>query len=57
MVTNYILPAQVREELLRYLGNKPYREVAQGFQALVDLKPLDGDAPPDPSAEETPADG
>lgn len=44
MTLSYILPAEAREELLRYLGNKPYREVALGMQALLDLKPLDEEA-------------
>lgn len=63
MTQAYILPAQARDELLRYLGNRPYREVATGFQALLDLKPLDGDPKPldgdpsDPPGEETSADG
>jgi hypothetical protein len=35
----YILPAAVRDAILTYLGNRPYREVASGFQALLDLCP------------------
>jgi hypothetical protein len=36
----FLLPAATRDELLRYLGNRPYREVATGMQALLDLFPL-----------------
>lgn len=58
MTQAYILPAAAREELLRYLGNKPYREVAMGMQALLDLKPLeDGLATVDLRGEEPASDG
>lgn len=36
----FLLPAEARDALLAYLGNRPYREVAQGMQALLDLFPL-----------------
>jgi hypothetical protein len=36
----YILPGEVRDTILTYLGNRPYREVASGVQALLDLKPV-----------------
>lgn len=44
MPKSYVLPAEVREELLRYLGNKPYREVASGMLALINLQPLEEEA-------------
>lgn len=40
MSQTYLLPAEVRDAVLTYLGNKPYREVASGMKALLDLKPL-----------------
>lgn len=56
MTQSYILPAEARDELLRYLGNRPYREVATGFQALLDLKPLEDEAPA-AAADEPVSDG
>jgi hypothetical protein len=44
----FLLPAEVRDAILNYLGNRPYREVAQGMQALLDLKPL---PEPDPAED------
>jgi hypothetical protein len=43
----YILPAEVREAILNYLGNRPYREVATGVNALLALAPL----PDEPESE------
>lgn len=62
MPKSYILPAEAREELLRYLGNKPYREVASGMLALINLQPFEEDeAPPgevsDARTEQGSADG
>lgn len=36
--TNYILPAQLRDELVRYLGTRPYQEVHQVIQFLLQLQ-------------------
>jgi hypothetical protein len=38
----FLLPAEVRDAVLRYLVTRPYSEVAEGVRALLDLKP----APP-----------
>lgn len=38
---SYILPAELREALLRYLMNRPYHEVAEGVQALQKLERID----------------
>lgn len=37
---NFVLPAALREALLRYLMGRPYAEVAEGVQALQQLPPL-----------------
>lgn len=56
-MTSYILPENIREALLSYLGRRPYQEVRQGMQALLDLAPIDdrsalhADAP-EPQAKE-----
>ena len=41
---NYVITAELREALLRYLISKPYHEVAEGVQALQNLQPIDGQA-------------
>jgi hypothetical protein len=40
LADTYLLPAEVRDAILTYLGNKPYREVASGMKALLDLPTL-----------------
>ena len=36
--TVYLLPESVRKPLIEYLSQKPWREVAQGMEALLGLK-------------------
>ena len=48
---NYILPENVREGLLGYLGRRPYSEVHSGMKALLELQPLD-----EPQSDEAPGD-
>ena len=42
-----LMPEQFRDELLAYLANKPYREVAPAIQALQSLEPLPEPKAPD----------
>lgn len=34
-----LLPAQMRDGLVQYLGTRPYREVCDAIQALMALQP------------------
>jgi len=52
---NYILPENVREGLLSYLGRRPYNEVFSGMKALLDLQPLDAPAE-EAKSDEAPGD-
>jgi hypothetical protein len=45
----YLLPADLRDALLKYLSERPYQEVVEGISALVALEPA-----PEPQPEETP---
>lgn len=36
----FVLPAEVRDALLRYLVGRPYMEVAEGIAMLQNLLPL-----------------
>ena len=36
----FVLPADLREGILRYLSQRPYAEVAQAIQALMNLAPV-----------------
>jgi hypothetical protein len=38
---NFLLPENVREALLSYLGRRPYNEVFSGITALLSLKPVE----------------
>lgn len=51
-MTSYILPENIREALLSYLGRRPYQEVRQGMQALLDLESIDEADAPEPQAKE-----
>jgi hypothetical protein len=54
---NFILPENIREALLGYLGRRPYSEVHSGVKALLELEPLGGPEPeaapsdPEPNSE------
>lgn len=37
--TLYLLPDTIRQQLLAYLRERPYREVAGGVQAILALSP------------------
>lgn len=39
-VEAYVLPAEVRDGVLRYLAARPYAEVHEGIQALLALTPI-----------------
>jgi hypothetical protein len=47
----YLLPENIRAALLAYLMDRPYREVADGVQALLTLKEAPAPAPADPPKE------
>ena len=38
---NYIIPGEVRDAILRYLGERPHKEVEIGILALRSLKVLE----------------
>lgn len=40
MTQHYLLPVEVRDAILRYLVTRPYGEVAEGVQALLELAPV-----------------
>lgn len=50
---NYIIPAEVRDALVRYLGERPYREVHRAVADLLALEPVKpADPPASPMTDE-----
>ena len=41
----YALPESLRNSLAEYLASRPYREVAEGMQALAALQPIEVTSP------------
>lgn len=51
MVTEYLIPAALRDDLLRYLMTRPCGDVLQGVLALQHLKPVEAPKPDDASPD------
>lgn len=49
--THFLIPAQMLQGLIAYLGRRPYAEVGMAMQALERLEP----APPQPEPATEPA--
>lgn len=44
----YLITEQLRSDLLAYLVQRPYAEVAKGVEQLLKLEPVPAPAPPPP---------